>query len=162
MGENNYTDKIDKLIQEQKESISPKDYRFYLVDRFLKIVQHIDSFSGKCMECKHLKPEIEEAAANLAELINGSKTNKLKYEHLNDKILNHLNKVHRLKPKRYFTSLYSVYGIGISAMLGILTSFIGSGSFSRIILFFLLIGLLAGNALGYRKDNHQKKNNLQL
>ena len=162
MGENTYSDKIDNLIREQKKSISPKDYRFYLVDRFLKLMQHVDSFSAKCVECKHLKPEIEEAAANLAELINSSKTNKLKYEHLNDKILNHLNKIHRLKPKRYFTSLYSVYGIGISTILGMLTSFLISGSFSRIILFFLLIGLLVGNALGYRKDNQQKKNNLQL
>ncbi len=157
-----FLSKIKNHIAEQEKNISPKDYRFYLVDRFIKLTSHIDKNSENCVECNGFKKEIEEVSANLADYINRSKTNKIKYETLNDKLLYHLNKVHGLKQKRYYTSLYSVFGIAAGALTGIITSFFVYGSISKIILLFLLIGFLTGNYLGYIKDKKLKKKNLQL
>lgn len=160
--EKDFLSKIENLLKEQEKNILPKDYRFYLVGRFIKLASHVDKNAAKCVECNNFKKDIEEVSSNLAELLNSSKANKLKYETINDKIINHLNKVHHLRPKRYYTSFYSVLGILAGVILGFALTYFIFASISKIILFVLLIGFLTGNYIGYRKDRKIKKNNLQL
>lgn len=157
-----YVSKIKSLIAEQEKNISPKDYRFYLVDRFIKLASHVDKNATKCIECKSFKKDIEEVSTKLADYLNSSKTNKIKYEVINDKIISHLNKTHNMKPKSYYTSLYSVLGILAGLIFGFALTYIIYGGISRIILFVLLIGFLIGNYIGHRKDRELKKNKLQL
>ncbi|MFC2086445.1 hypothetical protein ACFLQ9_01860, partial [Bacteroidota bacterium] len=148
--------------EEQQKNISPKDYRFYLVDRFIKLATHIEKNAKECVECNNFKKDVEEVSANLADYLNSSKTNKIKYEAVNDKIIYHLNKTHNLRPKRYYAAFYSVLGIIAGVISGFALTYIIFGSISKIILFALLIGFLTGNYIGYRKDQNLKKNNLQL
>ncbi|NOZ47348.1 MAG: hypothetical protein GXO79_11290 [Chlorobi bacterium] len=153
---------IEKNLEIQQQKINPKDYKFYLVGRFLQYARHVEKYADSCVECNNFKSDIVHVTSNLENYLNRSKTNKQEYEMISDKIFSHLSKNHGIKPSNYYTSLYSVFGILAGGFLGLLLSYLFYNGFSKLILFVLLIGFLVGNILGYRKDKKLRTNNLQL
>ncbi len=158
-----WSKQLNDKIQDQKEAIFKRDYKFFKIDRLERINERIDIFSDNCEQCKNFKPELEDIVNKLPEYINGTPGMRAEYEKRNDKIVKHLKNVHGLVPEQYFSSIYSFIGF-ISGMIlfGMIAYFINPAFLKWGILAGFTLGIITGRIIGTGKDKFKKKNELIL
>lgn len=155
--------KINGEIEDKKEDIFKRDYKFFKIDRLERINERIDVFSDDCDDCRNLKYDLEDIVSRLSEYVNGSPGKRAEYEKRSDKIVNHLKKVHGLVPENYYSSIFSFAGIIIGTLLFAGTAYLFYPGFLKWgALAGFTAGLITGRILGSTKDKEKKKNNLIL
>ncbi|MCF6366058.1 MAG: hypothetical protein L3J35_07635 [Bacteroidales bacterium] len=161
---NVWSKKIKTEIDSQIDDIFKRDYKFYKIDRLERIAEKIDAFSDNCSECESLKNEVEDIVANLTKsLKSGSPKLRSEYEKRNEKIVNHLKKVHNLSYKEYYASSYSFIGFATGTILfTAIFWFINSNFLLPASLFGFTFGIIIGRIIGKKKDREQEQNNLIL
>ncbi|HAN76763.1 MAG TPA: hypothetical protein DCQ31_02755 [Bacteroidales bacterium] len=145
---NEFTSKIitiERIVEQQANQISTRDYKFYHLPRMLVVVRLLQKHSASCNECKKLLDEVEEFSPKIAALINGNISDKNNFEHTSETWLNHLRRNHKYRIKGYTASLYNLYGILAGALVGI-----GLGYLINVehLKNFTIIGFAVGLAIG--------------
>lgn len=155
-------EKVVEDIESQKNEISAKDYRFYMVDRFLKLAERTESFSHTCIACADNQNEIKTLSGNIASFINGNRAKRKELELRATNIYNHLKEDHNIRLPQYYAYLYSFYGtvmgVGLGVMLGLL---VFENMFVSILVCWLIL-VAAGRLVGAMKDKSFLKKGLQL
>ena len=150
---------IQQEVNKHKENIHRKDFRFFHIERFLKIAQKSDELSNQCRQCQGCKEEIDSISKNLSEIINDFVLRK-DYDNKMNTWLEHLKKEHFIYPERYFIALYSFFGIGAGFIFGFLVSFLFFNGNLNSILVFVIVGLFIGQFYGGRIDARKKNDDL--
>lgn len=109
---------VESNIFENREKIYYRDYRFFQVDRFLKLAGKVDNHSSSCRECNSMKRDISEVADNLTDYLSGSSKMRRKYESELSRMLEHMRYEHGFYPLEYYSSTYSAWGLVIGLVLG--------------------------------------------
>lgn len=144
---------IKKLQDEPGES-KIKSYSFEMTER---IILRLNSFT-ECSECRTFIEEYTSIIQEMNRDLN-IELNK-KYNLLQKKALNHLQKNHKLITPRYYTNLCMACGIGIGLPLGIVFSnLLGQVAY---IGFGLPIGAGIGLSIGSALDAKAKKDGLMI
>lgn len=106
-------------LNQKKEELYKRDYKFFKIDRLERIAERVDEFSDSCEECYKLKPEIEDITDRLTEYVNGSPRKRAEYEKRSEAILKHLKKKHKLSQKSYYSSVYTAIGLAAGLLISI-------------------------------------------
>jgi len=159
MQESVWFKKIEIQVNNQKERLHKKDFKFFHVDTFLKDAKKIDAFSTDCPECLKLKSIAEEIASGFPEYINGTVGSRKVYENMLGEISGHLQKKHQEHPDGYFISLYTFIGMFAGLTAGVLFTRIIFGNWIKEGLFIgAFIGTLVGRIYGKITENKAKIN----
>lgn len=154
MKKNSWMQQFLSNINREKQKFSEKDYRFYHVERLIKVAGFIDKNSSSCPECQNLKSHVLELSAGLGKYIHGGTRDRIYFERIYENAVVHLRKTHRFYPSYYHNYLYTFLGFIIGAVAGALIYFLFQGIFGmRAVLIFSLLGLFFGQIWGRRKDN---------
>ena len=154
---------IKKKIDTKRDKIYKRDFKFFKIDRLVRITERIDEFSNKCEECNNFKTEIEQITDKLPEYINGSPRQRAEYEKRNETIVKHLKNIHNLVQAEYYSAVYALTGLGAGTVFGCGISYLIHPGFLRYgFLCGFTIGIITGRILGKRKDKRNKKENLIL
>lgn len=143
---------IEEEIAKQEQLIKKKDYKFFQVDRLLRVAERVDHLSADCRDCKSLKAEIEEVSVNVAGFINGKPSQRRQLEKAFDKIMKHLKLNHEIYPVYYFMSLHSFIGVAIGTSLGVLVGLVIPAWMILSSFTGFSIGVIIGYISGNRKD----------
>ena len=160
---NVWSNTIKQNIENQRESIFKRDYKFFKIDRLEKVAERIDEYSDNCEVCQSFKPEVENISLNVAELINGSPNNRSQYEKRNEVLIKHLKEEHGLVHREYYASVYSFAGFaGGIILFGGIAFLIDIRYFVFSLLLGFTIGIIVGRVLGRKKDREKERKNLIL
>ncbi|MEA2040921.1 MAG: hypothetical protein U9N85_00020 [Bacteroidota bacterium] len=158
-----WSTKIKREIDEKKDQIYKRDYKFFKLDRLGNIAEHTEEFAPDCTVCEASKKDIEDIVERIPDYLAGETKKRREYEKRNEKMVKHLQKIHSLYPKNYFISVYSLAGFTGGIVLGAGISYLINPEmlFRGVILGFIA-GLFLGRILGAKKDKQQKADNLTL
>lgn len=153
---------IDQL-HSKSEGINEKDFRFFRIAEFERMINRTDELSVDCDVCKAFKNEIEIVVATIDEAVHTPGKLRRKYDHLIDRIAKHQRKNHGYYPPYYFTYNYSFLGMLAGSATGLLVGYL---VLPHDVWYFILsgfvIGLLAARILGARKDKAVRANDKLL
>jgi hypothetical protein len=152
MEKSEWFEKIESVIAEQEKLIRKKDYKFFQIDRLLRVAERVDLESDKCTACEALKPEIENISGKVASFVNGRPSERRELEKRFDALMKHLKQGHQIYPVYYFVSLYSFLGILFGSALGWLVGLIIPNLFIFCLLSGFAIGVVVGYIYGNRLD----------
>jgi hypothetical protein len=154
MKENSWMQKFLSNIHREKQKFSEKDYRFYHIERLIKVARFIDKNSSSCAECRNLKSHVMELSASLGNYVHGGTRDRIYFERIYENAVSHLRRTHRFYPSYYYNYLYTFLGFIIGAGAGVCIYLLFREIFgTRVILILSLLGLFFGQILGRRKDN---------
>lgn len=162
------TDFIDKLKRTTKD-LSVRNYRFLQIRRLAKMAEKVDEFSTGCRDCFFFKNDLSRIVANPENFPDNPTLGNKEYEKTFALIFRHLKKTHKLCPKSYFASLYSLLGMVFGILAGLLIAYMiyyiqeeSTDILKTGILLGWVIGLIVGQILGKMRDSEIKKQDLQL
>lgn len=150
--------------------LSRREIKLYNITRFIRTGRWVDVFSVNCQKCRDFKPTLKQFAGKLKASVTRAENRDIEFEQFNDEICRHLKADHKLIPRSYYLSFYSVIGMLAGTFLGFATGYLidrltGSNSHTYLkngLLLGWFTGLVAGQILGKRKDNKLRKQNRQL
>ena len=158
-----WSNTIKQNIENQRDDIFKRDYKFFKIDRLERIAERIDDYSDNCDVCQSLKPEVEDISEHVADLINGSPGGRSKFEKRNEVIIRHLKDVHGLIHRDYYTSVFSLAGFaGGSLLFGGIAFLIDIRYFIFGLLLGFTIGIIIGRVYGRKKDKMKENEGLIL
>lgn len=145
---------FNENIQKAKVNLSEKDIKFFHVERLIKIAEHIENNSNGCADCLRMKMPVLELSANLNRYIHGNYRDRTYFERIFDLALKHMKVSHGLYPPFHFNYLYTFIGFLAGSVCGTLIYLLFKGNAElKLISILALIGLLAGQIAGRKKDN---------
>jgi len=148
-------------IENQKEEIFKRDYKFFKIDRLERIAERIDIFSDECEICEEFKKEVEDLSVNTAKLINGTPKERSSFEKRNEKIVKHLKNKHDLVHKDWYTSVYSLAGFATGIIVfGLIALLFDIRYLIFSLLFGFTLGIITGRIIGRKKDKQKEKDGL--
>jgi len=148
---------INTKIEEQQEKLYKSDFKFFKLDRLVKISVKVDEFSDECEECETIKGKIEDLVEKIPDLLNGSPRDRHHYEKQNDAYMKHLEKKHGIVQPTYFLAVFTLIGIIIGlAIGGGIAWLIHPGYISTGLMIGFSIGILAGRIYGKILDKKKK------
>lgn len=158
--EKTYKAHISQVIEQQLQQggIQNGDYKFYNVERLIRIAEKLDMYSDKCQNCKYYKNDLEDLAGNLHYYLNTSVKTRNEFEQRHDKLAKHLKKQHGVVTAGYHMHLMTFLGILAGALAGYLITFSYGGELLKIgLLMGGAVGLLIGRNAGIRKEVRKRK-----
>lgn len=154
---------VKRNIESKREKIYKRDFKFFKIDRLIRIADRIDEFSNTCKDCENYKKEIEQITEKLPEYINGYPRQRSEYEKRSEVLVKHLKEKHNLVQAEYYSAVYSLAGLSGGLILaGGIFYLIHPGFFKIGILSGFTLGIIIGRILGKRKDRQIKKDKLIL
>ncbi|MDX9883654.1 MAG: hypothetical protein RBS73_16455 [Prolixibacteraceae bacterium] len=148
------TEKITRILHHKLAGTSDRDLRFFRVAEFERMTVRTIHFSEECKTCQYLIPETEAAIEQIAQAIHYPGKQRRNYDRLTGRMAKHQRQAHGYFPPYFFTYNYSFYGMLGGPAAGLLAGFV---IFPEAIWYFILsgfvVGLLAGQLWGGRKDN---------
>lgn len=153
--------KITNRISAQRSEISDRDFRFYQLDKIVRISQFLDRNSD-CDDCRLYLGNIFEFINNLPENL-GDRKKRVKFDGTIEKTIRHLRKTHGFYLEKYFNYNYTFLGMFTGLASGLLASYLIT-DFNRapVIIAGWLTGLIAGRITGNIKDQRIKKEARQM
>ena len=149
----NWKDTITEQLHTKMEGINEKDFRFYRVAEFERMINRSHDLSANCKICQAFKPEIDTIVETIDTAIQTPGRLRRNYDRLIDRMAKHQRREHQYFQPYYFTYNYSFFGMLTGSALGLLLGFV---IFPEAIWYFILsgfvIGLLAARFWGARKD----------
>lgn len=149
----NWSQKITATIRQELEGVKDGDLRFFRIAEYLRMVKRVDEFSADCSQCKAYQKSVEQQVETIGNAIRHTGKDRRNYDKHIDELARHMKKEHGFFPPFYYTySLSFFYTLGGGAV-GFLLSLL----FPAIDRWFFLIpgivlGLIAGQLVGGRKD----------
>ncbi|MGQ7867958.1 hypothetical protein [Sunxiuqinia sp. sy24] len=148
-----WSQRIAAQIEQELKGTKESDLRFMRVAEYLRMLTQIDEFSDSCPHCSQLKAEIEKEANTIRQAVTQVGRERRSYDKHIDKLARHLKKEHGFYPPYFYTYSYSFSYTAVAGLVGFLISLL----FPSIDRWFFLtpgivIGLLAGQFVGNRKD----------
>lgn len=154
---------IKKNIEDQKEEIFKRDYKFFKIDRLERIAERIDTYSADCEICESFKKEVEDLSKTASQHINGSPRDRSRFEKRNEIIVKHLKEEHGLVHRDYYASVYAFAGLASGLIVfGAITFFIDLRYFIFSMLIGFTLGLMIGRVIGRKKDKQKETEGLIL
>lgn len=147
------TERVERLkqtIEEIRLAVDEKTAAKLELDKWIRLVERVNSFSEECEECQMHFDMLE---AQISE-INGRKgeitKNDIKAQYKTaGEVSSHLQKRHKLVASGYYMGVYMSLGMSFGLLIGLL--------FFDNIAIGLPIGMVIGMAIGVGKDNEAKK-----
>lgn len=163
MSEKNWIVKLKENISREKENFSEKDYKYFHIDRLIKVSEHLDKYSSSCRECLKMKEPIFDLSENLSQHINGKVSDRAHFENIFDEAVTHLKRFHNLYPPFYFNYLYTFFGFAAGMLFGSLVYFLlPDNPVPKLILIMALVGMFIGQVIGRKKDNKVRNKGRKL
>lgn len=163
MNKQGWLKEVHDNIQKGKANLTEKDIRFFHVERLQRIAGHIEGNSSDCAYCLKMKIPVLELSANLNLYIHGSIKDRVYHEEIFDRAVTHLKVSHGIYPSFHFNYLYSFIGFIAGLGFGIAIYFLFIGLIElKLILVLALVGLLAGQIAGRKKDNIVRREGRKL
>lgn len=116
------SENIIKTIKEISIKEGQNNTRRYNFDLLERIIIRLESFSS-CKECEYFIYEFDSVLEDLK--ANFQKYPDNSYRSLMKKVLQHLEKTHKLITPGYYANIYMTVGIAIGLIFGPLLSFLG-------------------------------------
>ena len=154
MADKNWYELFFESLDNNKDKITPGDFRFYNIERLPIIAKRTNEFSSGCIDCKHNLTELDSLAKNLPEFINTTRENRVDFEKKLSGITTHLKRKHKLQFATYYISLYTIVGFLAGIIVGSLISYTVNGTFD---INYLMISGVAGLILGRIARNSKEK-----
>lgn len=155
----NWAEEITEQLHTKMESINEKDFRFYRIAEFERMINRTHELSANCENCQAFKPEIETVIETINRAIQTPGRLRRNYDRLIDCMAKHQRKDHKYFQPYYFTYSYSFFGMLAGSAVGLLSGFI---ILPEAIWYFILsgfvIGLLTARLGGSRKDKIVRAN----
>lgn len=160
-----YKEEISELIEEQlqKGGIRNGDFKFYNVERLIRIADMLDYHEAKCQDCRYHKKELNELAGNLHYYLNTSNKTRKTFEQKHDRLASHLKKQHGVVTAGYSMHLHTFFGILLGLVAGYLATFMQGGETMKLgLLIGAAAGLILGRSYGMRIEARKRKANKVL
>jgi hypothetical protein len=158
MGDKNWYELFFENLDQNKEKLTPGDFRFYNIERLPIIAKKTNEFSSGCIDCKHNLTELEDLAQNLPEFINTTRQNRIDFEKKLTKITAHLKRKHKLQFATYYLSLYTILGFLAGLIAGSLVSYSVTGDLNiNYLMISGVAGLILGRIAGNSKERKLRK-----
>lgn len=144
-------ERLHKKIEEIRLTVDEKAALKLELDKCIRIVKRLGSFSNDCEECQQHLNEFDNQLTEILER-KGEITKDDFKEHYKtkEKITSHIQKQHKLIPEGYYMGVYMSLGISIGLLFGLLV-------FENIAIglpFGMVIGMVIG--MGLDKDAEKK------
>lgn len=114
--------------------------------------------ASTCSDCLMYWQRLQDSTQHIDQFFDGGNRYSIEFENLVELIMQHLKIRHRIRPKGYLLSLYTLTGMGIGVLVGV---FVGwyflSGEFKGSVILGWLIGMMLGWFAGVRKENKMRK-----
>ncbi len=151
--------KIETRVTEQLKGARHKDLRFFRVEEYFRMTRRVEGFASSCRECNTFKYEIEKTSELVGQAVASPGKARITYDRLIGKLSKHMQKQHGFYPPFYFTYLLSVTYALVASVFGFVASllFTQADKWFFIITAFI-IGLIAGNLKGAKKDSVVRNN----
>lgn len=147
-----WTENFEYDIKAQIDGVKRLDAGFMNVRLLNNSAKKLDEFATECNVCKQYKKDYEEILPEIVKRIDEPKF-RSNYEKKLVAVSKHLRIEHGIMPKKYYASLYTLFGIGIGLVLAyILTYFFQEGLVNIGLLYGGIIGIIIGYFLGQSKD----------
>jgi hypothetical protein len=158
-----WNQKIAGQIQQELKGVKDRDLRFFRIAEYLRMVKRVDDFSDECQQCKQFQTEIERETRTIRLAVTETGKERRNYDRHIDQLARHMKKVHGFYPPYYYTYSLTFFYTLIAAVLGLLIS-IPFQSIDRwfFIVPGIIVGLMAGQLIGNRKDSKIRSNNKLL
>src|SRR4030042_4615528 len=146
---NDWLDGIKNQINLLKGTLSERAYKKYKLRLLLCIAARVAQFYDECGICQLFQQGISALIQDTGDLVQfADKERQKSYFKSMDKIINHLQKQHKLVPEGYYMVMGIAIGTGFGVALGTALQQVGAG---------IPIGVGAGIAIGAALDAKAKK-----
>lgn len=155
-----YKDWIASVIEAQLQEggIRNSEYKFYNVERLIRIAGKMEEEESHCQTCKKQRKELNDLAQNLHYYLNTSNKTRSQFEKKHDMLAKHLKKQHGIVTAGYHTHFNTFIGILLGLIAGFLSTFMYGGEILKIGLFSgAALGLIMGRNIGMRKEVRKHK-----
>lgn len=150
------SENIIKTIKEISIKEGQNNTRRYNFDLLERIIIRLESFSS-CKECEYFIYEFDSVLEDLK--VNFQKYPDNSYRSLIKKVLQHLEKTHKLITPGYYANYYMTVGIALGLPFGALLSFLGQSQHMGI---GLPIGIGLGLLIGSGFDKKARNDGLTI
>ena len=111
-----------------------------------------------CSDCLMYWQKLQDSTQHIDQFFEGGNRYSIEFENLVELIMQHLKVRHRIRPKGYLLSLYTLIGIGIGLITGVFVAWLFlAGEFKGSVILGWLIGMILGWFAGIRKENKMRK-----
>lgn len=149
----NWAEEIDLRLTEKLSGINEKDFRFYRIAEFQRMIKRTGELSANCNECQAMKNDIEAVVESIDKAIHIPGKLRRNYDRLIDRIAKHQRKHHGYFPPYFYTYNFSFIGMLSGTATG---WFLGYLILPEFMLYFILSGFVTGLLVtriwGARKD----------
>lgn len=158
-----WNQKIAEQLKQELNDVKERDLRFFRIAEYLRMVKRVDDFSETCQQCRKFQAEIEREVKTIHLAVTETGKERRTYDRHIDQLARHMKKEHGFFPPYYYTYSYSFFYTLIAAIIGLLISLL----FPSIDRWFfvvpgIIVGLMAGQLIGNRKDSQIRSNNKLL
>ena len=136
---------IKDIIARNRGEIYKKDYTFFEVDTFAKCVDYVEKESATCSHCTELLSDMANLAESYPQMLNNGSTGRTEFQQRLLAYTSHLASVHGYKRKGIFMPLYTMGGLSVGALIGLI-----SGQFLICVASGMIIGYIIGSSLDRR------------
>lgn len=155
----NWADKVLVDMQERLTGTKVQDLRFFRIDELRRNIKRIDEYSASCSECSRFKSDIDASLHYMHEAVYNPGKSRRKLDHLVGQVAKHMKKEHQVYPPWYFNYNYSLYGIIVGGLLGVILFLVFPTKSWETIGGGFFAGLLIGQIIGGKKDRKVREEN---
>ncbi len=158
-----WSQKIAEQLKQELNGVKERDLRFFRIAEYLRMVKRVDDFSDACQQCKQFQTDIEREVKTVRLAVTETGKERRTYDRHINHLARHMKKEHSFYPPFYYTYSYSFFYTLIAAVIGLLISLL----FPSIDRWFfivpgIIVGLIAAQLIGNRKDSRVRSKNKLL
>ena len=146
---NNQVAKIDEYTKDSTE----RQLRSVSIGYLEKLILRVDQFSSDCSTCENYKTSLEKNVEQLNNLENLTKEEKKEYRRMNNEILKHLKKEHKIVEIREYIHIFLIIGV----VLGVLSALLLGDIYPIFMEYGFAGGAIGGVAIGFILDKKAQR-----
>ncbi len=144
--------KIVTEIEQQLKGCREKDLRFFRIDEYIRNLRRLSEFEETCEVCRGLLEESEASLGYIRKAIDSPGRNRAALDRLLVKISRHMTRQHLYFPPYYHKYLYSALGLAAGSVVGVFIVLAIPENPWEFVMAGALVGVIAGQFSGGRKD----------
>lgn len=147
------SDRIITEIEQQLKGCREKDLRFFRIDEYIRNIRRLGEFEAACPACRGLLHETEQSLFDLRTAIESPGKKRASLDRLMVKLSGHMSKAHGYFPPYYYRYIHSAIGLAAGTLSGVLMVLAIAGHPWEFVMAGSLVGIIAGQITGGRKDS---------